>query len=196
MSSLSTTDVESPYSDGEVSQKKDTDQTTKDKVQPQQHDTLLDERKSAQFLNIVILPFDTTVSSGTSSSNNAATNAQQGKSALIQSNLLLQTAMSQLSFSINSFDILGASLKSPYHDIFGSAVQDQERWEVWTKGFRNKILSLSMRPQGGPALGPRNRPGAVSEREWLRYATRTWDTIRKADFLSEYVRAARLSREG
>ncbi|KAG0002182.1 smg-9, nonsense mediated mRNA decay factor [Entomortierella chlamydospora] len=189
--------AESLSSDAEVSQEKETTSVPTEQIQPQQQDILNDERKSAPYFNFVILPFDSIIASGTSSTTNPSTAGPvAAKPSALSSNSSLQSAMSNLSVTINRYDILGASLRRPYHDVFGTVVQDQERWGVWAKGLRNKILSLSMRPQGGPALGPRNRPGIVSEREWLRYASRSWDSIRKADFLAEYVRASKLSREG
>ncbi|KAF9932385.1 smg-9, nonsense mediated mRNA decay factor [Mortierella alpina] len=160
------------------------------------------ERKSAQQLNLVTLPYDSTLSSAAqaaASSLNTTAPSSSSLSTAPPSALLssaLATTMSSLSISLNRSNILGCSLEHPDHDVLATFVQDQERWNVWTKGLRNKILSFSMKPQGGPALGPRCRPGMVSEREWLRYASRTWDTIRKAEFLTEYVRAAKLSREG
>ncbi|KAG0213188.1 smg-9, nonsense mediated mRNA decay factor [Mortierella sp. NVP41] len=163
---------------------------------------VLDERRTGQQLNFVMLPLDSTLlthnstRSGPNSNNKKAGSShshQQTDKAQIS---FLQATMASLSVSLNRHSILGGSSNTPDHDVYAALLQDQERWSVWTKGLRNKILSLSMRPQGGPALGPRNRPGMASEREWLRYASRTWDTIRKADFLTEYVRAAKLSRDG
>ncbi|ORZ11006.1 hypothetical protein BCR41DRAFT_107640 [Lobosporangium transversale] len=177
------------------------------------------ERKAPSYLNFVMLPFDSTLISGAPSTISSTTLSNKGGS--VKSNTaptsisashssknshdnsnsspassLMASIMSNLSISFNRPDILSASFMDPSQDVFGIIIHDQERWKVWSKGLRNKILSLSMRPHGGPALGPRNRPGIVSEREWLRYASWTWDTIRKADFLSEYARAVKLSREG
>ncbi|KAF9934303.1 smg-9, nonsense mediated mRNA decay factor [Linnemannia zychae] len=177
-------------------------------LQPQE--IALDEKKLGQQLNFVMLPLDSTLVTQSLSKPSANTisnskrpppkNRQQNNQATVATVppplSSLYAAIAPLSVNLNRHSILGNSYKSPDHDVFAGLLQDQERWSIWTKGLRNKILSLSMRPQGGPALGPRNRPGMVSEREWLRYATRTWDIIRKADFLVEYVRAAKLSRDG
>ncbi|KAG0229713.1 smg-9, nonsense mediated mRNA decay factor [Actinomortierella wolfii] len=84
---------------------------------------------------------------------------------------------------------------SSTRDVFAKMTEDQEPWKLWARGFRNKVLSLSMRPLGGPALGSRNRPGLVSEREWFRYAVRALDTIQTAEYLQGFVRAAMLARE-
>ncbi|KAF9966139.1 smg-9, nonsense mediated mRNA decay factor [Mortierella alpina] len=198
LSKLAAGGVES-LSDADSVQETDERQGSKE----QQQDAV-DERKSAQQLNLVILPYDSTLSSAAqvaaTSLNTPAPSASSSSSSTASPSALLSSAlastMSSLSISLNRPNLLGSSLEHPDHDILATFVQDQERWKVWTKGLRNKILSFSMKPQGGPALGPRCRPGMVSEREWLRYASRTWDTIRKADFLAEYVRAAKLSREG
>ncbi|KAF9128432.1 smg-9, nonsense mediated mRNA decay factor [Mortierella sp. 14UC] len=172
---------------------------------------VLDEKRSGQQLNFVMLPLDSTLVTqslskpGTNSNSNAKktspnhrqqNNQTASPAALATPVSSLYAAMASLSVNLNRHSILGGSSNTPDHDVYAALLQDQERWGIWSKGLRNKILSLSMRPQGGPALGPRNRPGMASEREWLRYASRTWETIRKADFLSEYVRAAKLSRDG
>ncbi|KAG0259751.1 smg-9, nonsense mediated mRNA decay factor [Mortierella polycephala] len=194
--------IESPLSDTDNTQDKEANAASNEQERQQQQQQqeqqeqhldqrFIDERKTAQHLNLVLLPLDSTMSH----SNNSSTTVSPHASPSSPSNSL-QAAMASISISFNRENILGGSFNSPDHDIFATLVQDQERWKVWTKGLRNKILSFSMRPQGGPALGPRNRPGLVSEREWLRYANRTWETIRKASFLAEYVRAAKLSREG
>ncbi|KAF9209223.1 smg-9, nonsense mediated mRNA decay factor [Haplosporangium sp. Z 27] len=154
--------VDSSSSDVEPPQDTEATNATKEQTQPQQQDISHDQRKSAPYLNFVVLPFDSVIASGASTS--MVDSVENLSSSLSTSSL--QSAMSRLSVSINCGGILGASLKNPYHDIFGTVVQDQERWGVWARGLRNKILSLSMRPQGGPALGSRNRPGMVSEREW------------------------------
>ncbi|KAG0278457.1 smg-9, nonsense mediated mRNA decay factor [Linnemannia exigua] len=172
-------------------------------------EVVLDEKRTGQQLNFVMLPLDSTLITQSLSKPGVNSNSNPKKSPSIhrqQNNQVssstaapvssLYAAMASLSVNLNRHSILGGSSNTPDHDVYAALLQDQERWNVWTKGLRNKILSLSMRPQGGPALGPRNRPGMASEREWLRYASRTWDTIRKADFLSEYVRAAKLSRDG
>ncbi|KAG9066905.1 smg-9, nonsense mediated mRNA decay factor [Linnemannia hyalina] len=167
---------------------------------------VLDEKRAGQQLNFVMLPLDSALvpqslsrpGSGSISKKSPSNHHQQINQAASTTQHVssLNVVMASLSVNLNRHGILGGSSNTPDHDVYAALLQDQERWSVWTKGLRNKILSLSMRPQGGPALGPRNRPGMVSEREWLRYATRTWDTIRKADFLAEYVRAAKLSRDG
>ncbi|KAI1319124.1 smg-9, nonsense mediated mRNA decay factor, partial [Mortierella claussenii] len=203
--------AESSISNSDAVQDKE---KSKSKEEPQQQqlqqqqllEISMDDRKTARHLNLVLLPFDSTITAKASSSTLSATAAHAGMSQIANSGAptilsspssLLQFTMSNLSISFNREDMLGASsFKNPSQDTFGTLVQDQERWRVWTKGLRNKVLSLSMRPQGGPALGPRNRPGMVSEREWLRYASWSWDTIRKADFLNEYIRATKLSLVG
>ncbi|KAF9551832.1 smg-9, nonsense mediated mRNA decay factor [Mortierella hygrophila] len=166
---------------------------------------VLDEKRAGQQLNFVMLPLDSALVTqslskpGSGSISKLPSNHRQQinhAASTTQHVSSLNAAMASLSVNLNRHGILGGSSNTPDHDVYAALLQDQERWSVWTKGLRNKILSLSMRPQGGPALGPRNRPGMASEREWLRYATRTWDTIRKADFLAEYVRAAKLSRDG
>ncbi|KAF9151089.1 smg-9, nonsense mediated mRNA decay factor [Linnemannia schmuckeri] len=166
---------------------------------------VLDEKRTGQQLNFVMLPLDSTLVTqslsksgvGSISKKSSSNHRQQNNHAAATTPVSsLYATMASLSVNLNRHSILGGSSNTPDHDVYAAILQDQERWSVWTKGLRNKILSLSMRPQGGPALGPRNRPGMASEREWLRYATRTWDTIRKADFLAEYVRAAKLSRDG
>ncbi|KAG0295807.1 smg-9, nonsense mediated mRNA decay factor [Linnemannia gamsii] len=166
---------------------------------------VVDEKRAGQQLNFVMLPLDSTLITkslsrpivGSISKKQHSNPRPQNNHAVATTPVSsLYAAITSLSVNLNRHSILGGSSNTPDHDVFAALLQDQERWSVWTKGLRNKILSLSMRPQGGPALGPRNRPGMASEREWLRYATRTWDTIRKADFLAEYVRAAKLSRDG
>lgn len=175
------------------------------------------DRKSAQFLNFVTLPFDSTLTpvssqhthqhrptlSASSSSSSVPLSSMSSlsislsalTSSLSSSSSSLSSTLSSLSpFALNRAQIFGSVQAD--HDVFAKTVQDQERARVWNKGLRNKILSLSMRPQGGPALGPRCRPGMVSEREWLRYMVRVWDSVRKAEFLGEYVRAGKLSRDG
>ncbi|KAF9952363.1 smg-9, nonsense mediated mRNA decay factor [Mortierella alpina] len=134
-----------------------------------EHQDAVDEKKSAQQLNLVTLPYDSTLSSAaqaaaTSLSTTAPTSSTASPSALLSS--ALASTMSSLSISLTRPNILGSSLEHPDHDVLATFVQDQERWKIWTKGLRNKILSFSMKPQGGPALGPRCRPGMVSEREW------------------------------
>jgi hypothetical protein len=175
-------------------EKEETGDTTDEQPPPEQQQQEQDERKTAHYFNFVILPYDSSVAPGAQPplSSKSTTTAAAGKHGSSSSgvkpspssttslssttsfssqlsspaSMLLQSTMSQLSISFNSYNALGASLKQPYRDVFGTSVQDREKWKVWTKGLRNKILSLSMRPQGGPALGPRNRPGMVSEREW------------------------------
>ncbi|KAG0369179.1 smg-9, nonsense mediated mRNA decay factor [Gamsiella multidivaricata] len=195
------TSPESLSSDAESAHAKQDKDTVKDEIvsqqKQQQRESADDDRRAAQHLNLVILPFDSTMAPGTPPiSNKTKSITGAGKLSAASQPTTLESAMSHLTVSFNRNDILGASLKSSSHDLLGSIVQDQERWKVWAKGLRNKVLSLSMRSQGGPALGPRNRPGMVSEREWLRYASRSWETIRKADFLSEFALATKLSREG
>lgn len=138
-------------------------------------DIILDEKRAGQQLNFVMLPLDSTLvtqslsrpSAGSiskrSHSNPRPQNSQAAAGAPMSS---LYAAMTSLSVNLNRHSILGGSSNTPDHDVFAALLQDQERWSVWTKGLRNKILSLSMRPQGGPALGSRNRPGMASEREW------------------------------
>ncbi|KAG0352957.1 smg-9, nonsense mediated mRNA decay factor [Podila minutissima] len=174
--------------------------------------TTINERKSAQFLNFVTLPFDSTltpVSQNTQQHHRPTLSSSSSSSSVPP----LSTSLSSLSsLSLSSLTSSSSTISpSPFsalnraqvfgsvhadHDVFAKTVQDQERSRVWNQGLRNKILSLSMRPQGGPALGPRMRPGMVSEREWLRYMVRKWDAVRKAEFLGEYVRAGKLSRDG
>jgi hypothetical protein len=160
--------------DTELPTEKEEGTETSNEQQVQQQD----ERRTAQHFNFVSLPYDSTITPGvTPLAKSAATEKHNSSSGhklsssmagatLSPASGLLQSAMSHLSISLQCYNVLGASLKQPYHDVFGAVLQDQERWKVWTKGLRNKVLSLSMRPQGGPALGPRNRPGMVSEREW------------------------------
>ncbi|KAF8936919.1 smg-9, nonsense mediated mRNA decay factor [Dissophora ornata] len=165
--------IESSSSDTEST----TEKQERDKPAEEQQDSAVDDRKTAPHLNFVILPFDSTITSAassqslsaaansaTTSDSNHTTGAATGKSS--DSASTLQSALSHLSISLSRHDILAASLRAPSRDVFGALVQDQERWKIWAKVLRNKVLSLSMRPQGGPALGPRNRPGMVSEREW------------------------------
>ncbi|KAF9424283.1 smg-9, nonsense mediated mRNA decay factor [Podila epigama] len=167
---------------------------------------MIKNEKSTQTLNYIILPFDSSLASPSQYSHHGSTAStvptfspsvshQTASTSLSRSNQLFESIPLRSPFAaLNRATVFGSS--HPDHDLFAKVIQDQERSKVWTRGLRNKILSLSMRPQGGPALGPRNRPGTVSEREWLRYAGRVWETIRKAEFLGEYIRAAKVSRDG
>lgn len=171
----------------------------------------ISDRKAAQFLNFVTLPFDSTLtpvpqnthqhlrptlSSSSSSSSVPPSTSLSSLSAHSLSSLNFSSSIISPSpfTALNRAQLFGSVHAD--HDVFAKTVQDQERSRVWNQGLRNKILSLSMRPQGGPALGPRMRPGMVSEREWLRYMVRVWDAVRKAEFLGEYIRAGKLSRDG
>ncbi|KAG0213409.1 smg-9, nonsense mediated mRNA decay factor [Mortierella sp. GBA30] len=159
-------------SDGDDAQELDESQAPKG----QQQQDPADERRSAQYLNFITLPFDSTMTPSAPSNTtlNSASNItsinsiipSSSSSSALSSESILASTFPTLSIGLTRLNILGSSQNSADHDILATVVQDQERWKVWTKGLRNKILSFSMKPQGGPALGPRNRPGMVSEREW------------------------------
>lgn len=158
------------------------------KMEPRQplrsQEIVLDEKRAGQQLNFVMLPLDSTLvtqslsrpGAGSTSKKSSPNHRQQisQATATTQPASSLYAAMASLSVNLNRHSILGGSSNTPDHDVYAALLQDQERWSVWTKGLRNKILSLSMRPQGGPALGPRNRPGMASEREWYVLVMEKW----------------------
>lgn len=153
---------------------------------------VLDEKRAGQQLNFVMLPLDSTLvtqslsrpGAGSISKKSSSNHRQQTNQAAATTHPVssLFAAMASLSVNLNRHSILGGSSNTPDHDVYAALLQDQERWSVWTKGLRNKILSLSMRPQGGPALGPRNRPGMASEREWYVMIMETWIVVFYACF--------------
>lgn len=125
------------------------------------------ETQSAKNLNFVILPLDNHLA--THSSRSQSDRDDNGAST--SRPLSVPAMFSSLSLSLHGQNVLGSSATTlskqrSLQDPFSSLINSQERWSVWVNGLRNKILSISMRPQGGPALGPRNKPGMVSEREW------------------------------
>ena len=125
------------------------------------------EPQSAKNLNFVILPLDNLLASHSSRPQSD----RDDNDASASRPLFVTEKFSSLSESLLGQTILAPSATTlskqrSLQDPFSSLINSQERWSVWVNGLRNKILSISMRPQGGPALGPRNKPGMVSEREW------------------------------